>query len=445
MRADLERAHIAEKARVQDELDEVRRHLANLQGSFELRRAELEAAQSALERLSGGLPEGRLDAAYRALGQGETEAADALFAQIEDMASATIARAATAAFERGKLAEADIRWADSARALRDRGAASAKLQPCPPKPENTPGEPAITRDALRLGEELIGVAVAEHGDGGTEHAAALDGHAMTLRTRAASRRPSRSTARRWRSTRRRWGKSASPTSAIGRQQPRGLLPGEHGPLRGGRAALPRGAGDPREALGQGASRLSRRPQQPRAAATGPRGASRRPSRSTARRWRSTEALGQAHPDSRDEPQQPRGAATRPRAATGGRAALPRGAGDRREDARARGIPTYASDLNNLAGLLEARADTRRPSRCTARRWRSGEKALGHGASRLSRTSLNNLAGLLAGHGPLAEAEPLYREALAIVTAKLGERAPEHEDRRRQSCGALAPAASVRPD
>ena len=114
VRSDLERAHAAERALLNRELDEIRRQLADLKGSFEARRDELETARTALAQLSGTLPEERLQKAYAALGDGETAAADALFAQVEAMASATIERAATAAFERGKLAEADIRWGDAA-------------------------------------------------------------------------------------------------------------------------------------------------------------------------------------------------------------------------------------------------------------------------------------------------------------------------------------------
>ena len=87
--------------------------MADLEGSYEARRNELAEAQAALREL-GGLPQAKLDAALAALDKGETGKADELFAQVQAMEAAAIARAASAAFERGKLAAGEVRWADAA-------------------------------------------------------------------------------------------------------------------------------------------------------------------------------------------------------------------------------------------------------------------------------------------------------------------------------------------
>ena len=228
-----------------------------------------------------------------------------------------------------------------------------------------------------------------------------------------------------------------------------------GRLRGGRAALPAGDGDPprspgraapdyatslnnlaglygrwaatreaeplyRQAMeirraspGRAASRLRHQPEQPGGAVPRRWAATRRPSRSTGRRWRSAaQVLGEQHPD-------------------------------------------YATSLNNLAGLYGVDGPTtRRPSRSTGRRWKFAAQVLGEQHPDYA-TSLNNLAGLYdsmgrlrggraalpAGDGdssrspgraapglrhqpeqpggvvrldgPHAEAEPLYRQAMEI--------------------------------
>ena len=63
------------------------------------------------------------------------------------------------------------------------------------------------------------------------------------------------------------------------------------------------------------------------------------------------------------------------------------------------------------------------SRSTSARWRSIEKALGPEHPNVA-LSLNNLAGLYAHQGRYADAEPLYKRALAIREKALG---PDHPD------------------
>jgi len=64
--------------------------------------------------IAEGLPQSRLDAARKALAEGDDSKADANFAEVEAMEATAVLRVAEAAFERGTLAEADVRWADAA-------------------------------------------------------------------------------------------------------------------------------------------------------------------------------------------------------------------------------------------------------------------------------------------------------------------------------------------
>ena len=88
--------------------------MADAEASWAVRKAELGRAMARLDAVAAGLPAARLDAARRALDEGDTAKADALFAEVEAMEAAAVERAAAAAFERGKLAEGEVRWADAA-------------------------------------------------------------------------------------------------------------------------------------------------------------------------------------------------------------------------------------------------------------------------------------------------------------------------------------------
>ena len=73
--------------------------------------------------------------------------------------------------------------------------------------------------------------------------------------------------------------------------------------------------------------------------------------------------------------------------------------------------------------MTTRAATPRPSRSTSGRWRSTRRRSGP-IIPMSRRSLNNLARLYDDQGRYAEAEPLYKRALAIREKALG---PDHPD------------------
>jgi tetratricopeptide (TPR) repeat protein len=180
LRADLERAHTAEKSVIQAQLDEVRRQRMNLEVSYRDKAAELEAAKAALARLSNQVPPDRLRDAFEALNRGETAAADALFAAVQAEAATAIDASATAAFERGKLAEADVRWMDAARHFSE----AARLAPTSDhlfSASHSALRAGNHPEAQRFGEDLMKAAVVEYGQKTSEYATALAQYAETLR------------------------------------------------------------------------------------------------------------------------------------------------------------------------------------------------------------------------------------------------------------------------
>ncbi|MFO1141198.1 MAG: tetratricopeptide repeat protein [Amaricoccus sp.] len=380
VRADLERAHAAEKALLQRELEEIRRQMGDLQGSFENRRSELVEAQAAVDRLTGQVPTVRLDEAYRALGQGETAAADALFAQVEAMASATIDRAATAAFERGKLAETDIRWADAARHY----ATAARLAPNFPrlfKAREYAWRSGDYIGAFRLGEDLTEAAEAEHGVGSPQQAAALNEHALTL-------------------------------DALGRYAEAETLY---------RRAIDIAATNPAVPLSDAASWLNNLANLCRT--TGRTYEAESLFRASLER--TLELLGPDHP----------AYATRLSNLAGVLRTTGRGAEAEtlyREaltiDGKALGEahPDYATDLNNLAGLLCAMERFEEAAPLYRQALAIDERTLGP-RHPLYAIDLNNYARLLVALGRFAEAEPLYSKALEIFERSMGS---DHPDRAR---------------
>jgi hypothetical protein len=168
LRAELGDAHAGEKAALVAQLDEVRRQKADVEASWAARKAELKRAAELLDTLAAGLPELRLEAAQRALDEGDSAKADALFAEVEAMEAAAVGRAAAAAFERGRLAEGEVRCADAAAHY----ATAVRLAPCfdhlfaaRVMAWRAGDYPA----ARRWGEDLLKSAVLEHGENSPEH------------------------------------------------------------------------------------------------------------------------------------------------------------------------------------------------------------------------------------------------------------------------------------
>ena len=85
-------------------------------------------------------------------------------------------------------------------------------------------------------------------------------------------------------------------------------------------------------------------------------------------------------------------------------------------------PDVAPSLNNLAGLYEAQGRYAEAEPLYKRALAINEKALGPDHPDVA-ASLNNLANLYQAQGRYAEAEPLYKRALAIQEKALGPTTP----------------------
>ena len=107
-----------------------------------------------------------------------------------------------------------------------------------------------------------------------------------------------------------------------------------------------------------------------------------------------------------------------------RRALPRGAGNLGE-----GHPNYATRLNNLARGAGTGAGMRRPSRSTARRWRSPAPAIGEAHPDYA-IHLVNLGSLLGQTDRVAEGRGMLEQALTIFRAALPPDHPHIADTQR---------------
>ena len=195
------------------------------------------------------------------------------------------------------------------------------------------------------------------------------------------------------------------------QQPGGALP-QPRPIREGRAALPAGAGDLGKGPGPGAPRRGHQPQQP-GVLYDDQGqyAKAEPLYQRALAIRE-KALGPEHPDVATEPQQPGGAlpttkanTRRPSRCTSGRWR----SGKRRW---ARSTPTWPPASTTWRCSTTTKANTRRPSPFTSGRWRSGKRPWAR-STPTWRTCLENYALLLRNMDRSEEAEPLESRARAI--------------------------------
>ena len=163
------------------QIAEVQRQRNNLQVAFKARVEELRRLRLELKALAVNVPQERLEAAQQALFKGDTKLADQLFAEIEEAEAEAIQRAAEAAFQRGKIAEDEVRWADAA----DHYARAATLAPDYSKLFNArefAWRAGDYKAAFEFGEQLLDEASKENKENTAQHATALNEHALTLQT-----------------------------------------------------------------------------------------------------------------------------------------------------------------------------------------------------------------------------------------------------------------------
>lgn len=419
IRADLERAHTAERALLNRELEDARQQLASLEDSYKARVRELNDAAEALQYLSAGLPQAQLDDAFAALSAGDTSGADALFKQVQVMEAESVHRAAAAAYERGKLAASDIRWADAAEFF----ATAARLEP-------TFDHLYAAREyawrcgdygaALLYGEDLIVRAVSVHGQDSVQHATALNEHALSLSStgrygeaepiyRAALAIREKALGNRHPAYAQSLNNLASLLHDLGRydeaelhyreamainEQTLGKSHPAYATYLENLAGLLAETGryDEAEPLYHDAVAINER------------------------------TLGEAHPHYARSLDNLAGLLN-----AMGRYAeaerLHREAAQKFAEALGTQHPSYATCLNNLAGLLHNTGRYAEAEPLYREALEIDEKTLGKAHPDYA-SDLNNLAGLLVAMGRNCEAEPLYREALSIRTQSLGAKHPQ---------------------
>ena len=113
-KAELEKAHGAERQQLQDKIDELNRRLANPEEALAQQHAKILDLEARLERLGNRIGGDRLAAARDALRAGEFTLANDIFAEVDAARELDVQEAASAAFGLGEVAEVQIRWADAA-------------------------------------------------------------------------------------------------------------------------------------------------------------------------------------------------------------------------------------------------------------------------------------------------------------------------------------------
>ena len=100
---------------LEDKIAELNRRLANPDEALAQQHAKIVALEETLDRLGNTVSSDRITAAKAALIKGDFSLADSLFAEVEAAEELAVHTTARAAFGRGEVAEAEIRWHDAAR------------------------------------------------------------------------------------------------------------------------------------------------------------------------------------------------------------------------------------------------------------------------------------------------------------------------------------------
>lgn len=179
--AQLQTSSSEEAALLRSQIAEIERQRNNLQVAFKARIEELRRLRLELKALAVNVPEERLAAAQQALYEGDTKLADQLFAEIEESEAEAIQRAAEAAFQRGKIAEDEVLWADAA----EHYARAATLAPDYSKLLKAGFFAWRAGDysgALQFEKQAVEASAEQFGKTSSQHATAINNYAGTLQT-----------------------------------------------------------------------------------------------------------------------------------------------------------------------------------------------------------------------------------------------------------------------
>lgn len=175
--AKLKDAHAEDRALLQSQLDELAKQKVDPEPALKEAQELISDLEARLEREGNELDADKRDAASKALETGDYSAADALFAEIEARAAPAVGSAARAAYARGEIAEAEVRWADAATHY----ARAAGLEPNLVnlfKAREFAWRSGDYPAALRFGEQ--GIALARETGDQTNVSKFLNEHALTL-------------------------------------------------------------------------------------------------------------------------------------------------------------------------------------------------------------------------------------------------------------------------
>src|SRR6056297_2516668 len=177
LEAELAEAAEAEKSQLRARIAELEKQIANPDAALAEAQKRIADLEALLDREANQIGADRIAEAKAALEQGDYSLADDIFAEIEAKNELAVQETARAAYGRGEVAEAEVRWADAA-GFYER---SAELHPsfeALQKASDYAWRAGNYAAAHRHGEELLSFA---RKNGAREHIArALNEHALTL-------------------------------------------------------------------------------------------------------------------------------------------------------------------------------------------------------------------------------------------------------------------------
>ena len=114
LEAEFANAHAEEKDVLRARISELQSQLQNPDDALKVAQGRVAELEARLTRLGNSIGGDRLTEARAALARFDYSVADEIFADIEARQEMAVKDAARAAFGRGEVAEAEIRWADAA-------------------------------------------------------------------------------------------------------------------------------------------------------------------------------------------------------------------------------------------------------------------------------------------------------------------------------------------
>ena len=108
-----EKQAIELRTSLEQELTILQRQFVDIEKSYKDRIAELIRIAKQVESFSGDVSEDKIKQAVAALAEGNSDLADAIFAEVENSGQNVIESTARAAYERGRIAHDNLRWQDA--------------------------------------------------------------------------------------------------------------------------------------------------------------------------------------------------------------------------------------------------------------------------------------------------------------------------------------------